>query len=395
MTWLAGERLSGNCPERAGSSVFPWDNCPGEAAAATALKVRVVKQRIRYTHSKDGTALAWASAGEGPPLVKAANWLTHLEHDLDSPAWAHWVRFFADHFHFVRYDERGCGLSAREVVDLSFDRWVDDLEAVIEAAAIDEPMTLLGVSQGSAIVIAYAVRYPERVAGLILYGGYAQGWNRRGDEHGARLYRSITEIIELGWGMDNPVFRELFTKRFIPAGTEEHIQWFNTLCRKTASPEMAARLFSARADVDVGALIGQVTVPVLVLHPVRDEVVPFAQGRLLASELSDAEFVELESCNHVVLKHEPAWARFKEAVLDFTGRTSIPRSGQRPNLNTLSRREREILSLICAAKSNPQIAAELNLSERTVRNHASNLFRKLGVRSRAEAILRLVGHERH
>lgn len=353
-----------------------------------------VKQRIRYTRSRDGTALAWASAGQGPPLVKAANWLTHLEHDLDSPAWSHWVRFFADHFHFIRYDERGCGLSDREVADVSFERWVEDLEAVVEAAGIDEPVTLLGVSQGASTVAAYATRYPEKVSRIILYGGYAQGWRRRGNDYGAKLYQSIVDVIALGWGMDNPVFREIFTKRFIPAGTEEQIRWFNELCRKTASAEMASRLLAARADVDVLPLVSQVRAPALVLHPNRDEVVPFAQGRLLASELPDAEFVELESCNHIVLRHEPAWARFKEAVLDFTDRTPAPGRGSRPNLRALSRREREILKLICAAKSNPEIAAELKLSERTVRNHATNLFKKLGVKSRAEAILYLLGQER-
>jgi pimeloyl-ACP methyl ester carboxylesterase/DNA-binding CsgD family transcriptional regulator len=353
-----------------------------------------VKQRIRYTRSRDGTALAWAAAGQGPPLVKAANWLTHLEHDLDSPAWSHWVRFLADHFHFIRYDERGCGLSDREVADLSFERWGEDLEAVIEAAGIDEPMTLLGVSQGAATVIAYTIQHPEKVSRLILYGGYAEGWSRRGDDQNARLYQSISEIIALGWGKDNPVFRELFTKRFIPDGTEEQIRWFNELCRKTASPEMASRLFSERAHVDVLPLVRQVRVPALVLHPNRDDVVPFAQGRLLARELPDAEFVELESRNHIVLKHEPAWARFKEAVLDFTDRTPSVIRGQSPNLGVLSPREREILNLICAAKSNPEIAAELKLSERTVRNHATNLFKKLGVKSRAEAILYLLGQER-
>lgn len=353
-----------------------------------------MKQRIRYTRSRDGTVLAWASAGEGPPLIKAANWLTHLEYDLNSPVWSHWVRFLADHFHLVRYDERGCGLSDRTVPDLSFDRWVEDLEAVVEAAGIDEPVTLLGVSQGAATALAYTARHPERVGRLVLYGGYAQGWRCRGDDHGAKLYQSIVDVISLGWGMDNPVFRELFTKRFIPAGTDEQVQWFNELCRKTASAEMAARLMAARADVNVLSLVAEVRAPALVLHPNRDEVVPFAQGRLLASELSDAEFVELESRNHVVLKHEPAWVRFKEAVLDFTDRTPAVTRGRALSLGTLSPREREILRLICSAKSNPEIAAELNLSERTVRNHATNLFRKLGVKSRAEAILCLLGQER-
>lgn len=352
-----------------------------------------MKQTIRYTRSADGTALAWASAGDGPPLVRAANWLTHLEYDLESPVWSHWIHFFADHFRLVRYDERGCGLTDRNVEDLSFERWVEDLEAVVEAAGIDEPFALLGVSQGAAAALAFAERHPERVARIIVYGGYAQGWRVRGDVKGAELFESIIQIVRLGWDAENPVFRELFTKRFLPAGNEEQIAWFNQLCRKTATAQMAARLLAARADIDVRDLLPRVRVPVLVVHPRHDEVVPFTQGQRIASELPDAEFVAIDSRNHIVLKHEPAWASFKEAVLDFTGRTPVSGRGRRPNLGALSPREREILDLICAAKSNPEIAAALNLSERTVRNHASNLFRKIGVKSRAEAILYLHGRQ--
>lgn len=353
-----------------------------------------MKQQIRYTRSRDGTALAWASAGKGPPLVKTANWLTHLEYDLESPVWSHWVRFFADHFHFVRFDERGCGLTDRQVEDLSFDRWVEDLEAVIDAAGIDEPVALLGISQGAAIALAYAAKHPEKVSRIIVYGGYAEGWRARGDPEGARFYDAIVEITSQGWALENPVFRELFTKRFIPAGSEEQVDWFNDLCRKTVTADMAARLLAARADVDVTALLSRVTAPVLLLHPAGDEVVPFAQGRKLASQLVDAEFVSLDSRNHIVLKHEPAWARLKEAVLDFMGDTAASGIGASSGMNGLSPREQQILALICEAKSNPEIAGLLGLSERTVRNHASNLFKKLGVKSRAEAILYLHAGQR-
>jgi len=344
-----------------------------------------LKQRIRFARSRDGTSLAWASAGQGQPLVKASNWLTHLEYDLESPAWSHWVNFFAAHFQFVRYDERGCGLTQRDAEDLSFERWIEDLEAVIESAGLEGPVALLGVSQGAATALAYAARHPERVSRIIVYGGYAQGWRARGDEQGAKLYRSIVDVIALGWDLENPVFRELFTKRFIPAGTPEQIAWFNDLCRKTVEAETAARLLSARADVDIGQLLSQVEVPVQVLHTAGDEVVPLAQGRGLAAALPNAEFVSLDSRNHILLKPEPAWSHFKEAVLDFMGQKPPPRAGAA--LAGLSPRESEILALICEARSNPEIAAALGLSERTVRNHASNLFRKLGVKSRAEAIL--------
>ncbi|NIA69145.1 alpha/beta fold hydrolase [Pelagibius litoralis] len=347
-------------------------------------------QRIRFARSRDGTALGWASCGEGPPMVKTANCPTHLEMDPQSPVWSHWLRFFGDHFHFVRYDERGCGLSDREVDDLSFDRWVEDLEAVIDAAGIDGPMTLLGVSKGAATAIAFANKYPERVSRIIIYAGDAQGWAARGDLRGAQLYQSISDLVALGWGLENPVFRELITKRYIPNGNEEQIGWYNDLCLRTMSAAMVARLLKAREDVDVRALLGCVAVPALVMHSNMDEVIPFEEGRLLASGLPDAEFVELQSRNHIILQQEPAWIRFKEAVLDFMDRTPAA-GGSETALARLSRREREVVGLIGEAKSNPEIASELGLSERTVRNHASNLFRKLGVKSRAEAILHLHG----
>ncbi len=338
--------------------------------------------------------MAWASAGEGPPLVKTANWLTHLEYDLESPVWSHWVRFFADHSRFVRYDERGCGLTDRQVEDLSFDRWVEDLEAVIDAAGIDEPVALLGMSQGAATALAFAAKHPEKVSRIIVYGGYAQGWRARGDAESAKFSDAIVEVVSQGWALENPVFLELFTKRFIPAGSDEQIAWFNDLCRRTVASDMAARLLAARADVDVTGLLDRVTAPVLLLHPAGDEVVPFAQGRKLASQLTDAEFVSLDSRNHIVLKHEAAWTRLKEAVLDFMGQTSAGGVGDSSDIENLSPREHQILALICEAKSNPEIAALLGLSERTVRNHASNLFKKLGVKSRAEAILYLHAAQR-
>ncbi len=350
-------------------------------------------QRVRFARSKDGTSLGWASCGEGPPLVKTANCPAHLEMDPKSPVWSHWLRFFSDHFRFVRYDERGCGLSDREVDDLSFDRWVEDLEAVIDAAGIDGPMTLLGISKGAATAIAFASKYPERVSRIIIYAGDAQGWAARGDARGAQLYQSICDLLALGWELENPVFRELITKRYIPNGNEEQIGWYNDLCLRTMSATVVARIMKERADVDVRALLGRIAVPVLVMHPNMDEVVPFEEGRLLASGLPDAEFVELQSRNHIILQDEPAWVRFKEAVLDFMDR--IPAAGGiEPALGRLSRREREIVGLIGQAKSNPEIAGLLGLSERTVRNHASNLFRKLGVKSRAEAILHLHGAPR-
>ena len=344
-----------------------------------------VRQRIHYVNAPDGLRLAWADAGTGPPLVKAANWLTHLEDEWESPVWQHWIRFFSEHFRFVRYDERGCGMSDWKPSELTVDRWVTDLGAVIDAAQLAEPVTLLGISQGAATCVMYAVRHPERVARLILYGGYARGWARR-DATAKRTYGAMIDLIRVGWGGDNATFRQLFTSRFIPGGTPEQLQWFNDLCRKTTTGEVAATILEARSVLDIRSELGRVTAPTLVLHARGDEVQPIEEGRLLAAGIPGAEFVELDSRNHVLLAHEPAWRRFCDAVLEFTQGTQ-PSSTSDPAFGGLSPRERQILTLIADGLSNAEIAERLTISEKTVRNHTSHLFDKLGVWTRAQAIV--------
>jgi pimeloyl-ACP methyl ester carboxylesterase/DNA-binding CsgD family transcriptional regulator len=343
------------------------------------------RQKIRYLRTPDGVQVAWAEAGSGPVLVKASNWLTHLEYEWESPVWRHWIRFFSDHCRFIRHDERGCGMTDWNVGDLSFARWVEDLEAVVEAADIQEPFALLGISQGAATCIAYAVKHPERVSKIVLYGGYARGALRRGMPDAERFYNAIIEVARFGWGKDNPTFRQVFTSRFIPEGTDEQIGWFNDLCLKTTSPEVAARLFEERAAINVTDLVGKVQAPTLVLHSRQDAVTPISEGHILASAIPGAQFVELDSKNHILLENEPAWERFREAVLEFLGIGGT--RGDDQAFVALSPREREILVLMTQGLSNNDIAERLSISEKTVRNHVSNLFDKLGVWTRAQAIV--------
>ena len=174
------------------------------------------KQRIRYLRTADGVQLAWAEAGSGPMMIKAANWLTHLDYEWESPVWRHWMCFFSDHFRYIRYDERGCVMTDRNVGDLSVERWVADVEDIVAAANVTEPFTMLGISQGASICVAYAVKHPERVSKLILYGGYARGPFRRGDPDRASFYQAMIDLVRLEWGSDNPTYRQVFTSRFIP-----------------------------------------------------------------------------------------------------------------------------------------------------------------------------------
>jgi len=349
---------------------------------STSAKFR---QHVRYLTTPDGTRLAWSESGTGPTLVKAANWLTHLEYDLESPVWRHWIQFFSAHCRFVRYDERGCGLSDWQGGPLSLEQWFTDIGTVIDAARSEAPVTLLGISQGAATCIRYAISHPERVSRMILYGGFPRGWRRRGSPADVRQYEAMIDLMRVAWGKDNPAFRQVFTSRFIPGGSHEQLEWFNDLCLKTTSGEIAASLQEFRGVVDISDELGKVTTPTLVLHARNDAVIPIDEGRRLAGGIPDAEFVELDSRNHILLEHEPAWQRFCDAVLAFL-QPGEAVAGD-PVFAALSGRERQVLALMADGLSNADIAERLSISEKTVRNHASNVFDKLGVWSRAQAIV--------
>jgi class 3 adenylate cyclase/pimeloyl-ACP methyl ester carboxylesterase len=276
-----------------------------------------LQQEIRFCTAPDGVQLAYSMIGQGAPLMKTGNWMTHLEFDLESPIWRHLYQELAKGHTLIRYDARGNGLSDRTVDEISFDAFVRDLETVVDAAGITR-FALLGISQGCAVSIAYAVRHPERVSHLILYGGYAVGFRRRArttaqkEEDDAML-----TLIRVGWGKENPAFRQLFTSQFIPGGTKEQADWFNELQRITVSTDVAARIFEANGDTDVTALLPRVSVPTLVLHAREDGRVPFEAGRRMAAGIPGARFVPLQGRNHLVLESEPAFGQFLEHTRAF------------------------------------------------------------------------------
>lgn len=340
---------------------------------------------VRFVTTHDGLSLAWARSGSGPPLVKAAAWLTHLEYDAQSPVWAHWVDFFESNFDYVRYDERGCGLSDRDTGQLDIESWTDDLSRVIAASDIARPFALLAMSQGTGAAVRYACENPGHVSHLILIGGYARGAHCREDPKAASLYRAVTEIFAAGLDENNPAFRDVFTRRFIPDGDPEKIRWFNDLCRRTTDAETGARLLAARGDMNVVDWLPRVSCPTLVLHAHGDSVAPLAEGRLLAQKIPGAELHVLDSDNHILQSDEPACAEAQAAILRFVGSPAVA-----PDVD-LTPRERDILNGICDARSNKDIARALNMSEKTVRNHATNIFAKLGVSNRQEALVKMRG----
>jgi DNA-binding winged helix-turn-helix (wHTH) protein/pimeloyl-ACP methyl ester carboxylesterase len=280
---------------------------------ASAAPIAKARQEIRYCTTRDGVRLAYATTGNGPPLVKASNWLTHLDFEWGSPIWRHWYTALSLHHRLVRYDERGNGMSQHDVPDVSFDTWVLDLETIVDAAGLDR-FPLLGISRGGAIAIAYAVKHPGRVTQLVLYGAFAAGVKHVGTPQQLEARRALASLLRLGWGLNNPAFCKTFTCRFIPDATPEHEQWFDELQRVSTSPENAARLMERDDDIDVRPLLSQVKTPTLVIHCDNDRAVPPEQGRLLAAEIPGARYVSLPSANHLMLEEEPAWSLFLEEL---------------------------------------------------------------------------------
>ena len=194
------------------------------------------EQEIHFCQAKDGVQLAYARTGQGPPLVKTGHWMTHIEFDLESPIWRHLYQELSRDHSFFRYDARGNGLSDREVPDVSFEDFVDDLESVVDAAGL-ERFALLGISQGCAVSIAYAVRHPERISRLVLLGGYVVGWKKRArTEADKEAGEAMLTLMRVGWGQENPAFRQMFTSQFIPGATKEQADWFNEFQRICSSP---------------------------------------------------------------------------------------------------------------------------------------------------------------
>jgi len=345
-----------------------------------------MKQQIRFCTARDGVRIAFATAGAGPPLVRVNNWFTHLELDWVSPVWQHWSEFLAERRMLVRYDPRGSGLSDRDPADISLDALVSDLNAVVDALGLAR-FPLIGLCQGGAIAIAYAVRYPERVSQLVLYDSYLQGAYVDAGEKAARQAQAFAHMIELGWGRNVAAFREMFAGLLMPQAGEQQQKWMGELQRRSASPAMACRLWNEFNSFDVRAEAAKVAAPALVFHVRGDAMVPFEAGRRLAATLPNARFVPLEGSNHILRADEPAWLIFKKELNDFLGLDEPIGAAETPQLASLTSREREILDGIACGLTNVQIADRLHIAEKTVRNHVNHIFSKLDARHRAQAIV--------
>jgi pimeloyl-ACP methyl ester carboxylesterase/DNA-binding CsgD family transcriptional regulator len=342
-----------------------------------------MNQQIRFCRSFDGTRIAYALSGKGPVLVRAPHWLTHLEYEWQSPVWRPWMEELSGAFTLLRMDERACGLSDWDVADASFEAWVRDLEAVVDTAGV-ERFALLGCSQGAAISIEYAVRHPERVTHLALWGAYARGWLKRGlpTERVAELEAQL-KLVETGWGREDSTYRQLFAMMFMPGATMEQINSLSEMQRMSASPENAVRIIRTFFGIDVEERAQEISCPVLMLHGRGDRRAPFEEGRRLASLIPRARLVPLDTENHILLRHEPAFRQFFDELRAFIGTAGAGAA----RFDGLTPREAEILERIAQGLDNAQIAAHLGMSEKTVRNHITHIFDKIGVENRSQAIV--------
>ena len=299
-----------NVKSPAGSQTDATGNRPAYSAADTVF------QDIRFCQSANGAQIAYASAGDGPPLVKTANWLNHLEYDWQSPVWKHVFADFLQTHQLVRYDARGNGLSDWNVTDFSLDRQLEDLEAVVDTLGLAK-FPLLGISQGCAISVAYAAKYPERVTKLVLLGGYATGWRVGSPKNVIEENEALVVLIRTGWGRNHVAFRQMFTSLFMPEAPPENQSWFNELQRITTSPENAARLLETLGNVDIRKCLPAVQAPTLVLHCRNDMRVPLDAGRKLAAGIKNARFMTLETSNHLIPQTDPAWQKCFAAISAF------------------------------------------------------------------------------
>lgn len=347
-----------------------------------------MEQDIRFAHLASGARLAWAASGRGPPLLRAAHWMTHVAHDVRSPIWQPWLQRLGRELRVYRYDERGCGMSEADDSPLSLETAVEELEVVAAAAGLQR-LALLGISGGAAPAIAYAVRHPERVSHLVLLGGYARGSLAGTPSADQRAYIDTTlRLVRLGWGQANSPVQQFFTATMIPAGTPAQVAALNEQQRLCCGAERAEALMRARLQWDVLALLPQLRCPTLVLHCTHDAAVAAASGLELAGAIPHARFVALDGRNHIPLEGDSAFEPLCAAVSAFLRAPAPAAAGSAAGAAPHTARERELLRLVAQGCDNTQIAAHLGLAEKTVRNALSLLYTRLGVEGRPQAVVR-------
>jgi pimeloyl-ACP methyl ester carboxylesterase/DNA-binding CsgD family transcriptional regulator len=346
-------------------------------------------QQIRFCTSQDGTRIAYATCGNGSPLIMAGHSFSHLEHEWDCQVKQPLLELLCQRHTLVRYDMRGTGLSDRDCKAFAFARYVEDLQAVVQASKL-ETFSLMGLTGGGALAVTHAARNPQQVTRLVLIGAYLRGRFVRSTTASEREETELLlKLIELGWGQENPTFRQLFTYQFLPDGTAEQLHSFDELMRRAASAKNAALQLRAWFAADLSQVAPLVQSPTLVMHARGDLRVPFEEGRLLAASIPGARFVPLDSRNHFLLAQEPAWQQMADELDAFHRPDARKSIGP---VNGLTARELAVLDVLSQGLETSLMAARLCTSEKTVRNHLSTIYSKLGVTGRVQAILWIEEH---
>jgi len=341
-------------------------------------------QQVRYFESFDNARIAYTVSGSGPPVVLMPSWLTHLEYQDRSVAWRPWLEALSSRYTLIRYDPRGCGMSQRDVSDLSFETWVRDFEGLVEKLRLAQ-FSVIGICQGGAVAIEYADRNPGRIERLILCGAYARGRNRRSSPPlEPEKAKVMIEMIELGWQEADGAFMRSFATQFQPEGSLEHLRSWCELQRRATSAQNAVDLTRIMFAIDVSRVASRITCPTLVAHADRDAVAPVEEGRFLAQTIPNAIFLELDTPNHLMLPGEPAWQVFVEAMREFLPSATADKSG----FADLTDRQKQVLHMVARGLDNRGIGTQLAISTKTVRNHLTAIFDKLGARTRVEAAIR-------
>jgi pimeloyl-ACP methyl ester carboxylesterase/DNA-binding CsgD family transcriptional regulator len=346
----------------------------------------VPAQQIRFCTSRDGTRIAYATCGSGPPLVWVPHWIHHLKFDWDSPVWRPWLLMLSRRHTLIRHDFRGCGLSDRDGVQFSSDKLREDFEAVLQAVGVNR-FALMAMTAGARVIMPYVVQHPNQVTHLVLYGTSACGPLANNPPH-AQVVETETRLkaMELGWPKEVPGYGQFFTSLHLPDATAEQRQSHNDLLRLTTSSENAVSLLRTFFTSDVRDLLPRVQCSTLVLHGRQDAILPFDEGRVVASRIPEARFVPLETRNHILVEDEPAWAQLCTELNEFL---SVPQEGRIATplwIDGLTPREREVLEIVARGLDNHAIATKLRISEKTVRNHVSTILSKIGAASRAQAV---------
>jgi pimeloyl-ACP methyl ester carboxylesterase/DNA-binding CsgD family transcriptional regulator len=337
-------------------------------------------EEIRFVRGSGGVRIAYAMHGSGPPLIVVSCWLSHLQHDWQSPVWRHFLEGLGSFSRLIRFDERGFGMSERNVGDFSLDARLGDLEALVAELGFTR-FALLGMSHGSGVAMAYAARHPDRVTRLILYGTVCGEAPDLSGEAGIEE-ETNRGMVRIGWAREEPRFRRFFTQAYIPDATEEQMRWFDELQRVSTSADNYLAARAARLRDDISDELAGITAPTLIMHAVGDRQMSFQNASTVAALVPDARVVPLASQNHILLGDEPAWSQFVAEARAFLepDRLASTAAGHDPDrVASLSERELEVLRLAAGGQPNADIAATLGLSIRTVERHLSNAYGKLGV----------------